>query len=47
MNHLAIICVDDEVVVLESLKEQLKRKLGKTYTIEVAENAEEALELLE
>lgn len=47
MNHLAIICVDDEVVVLESLKEQLKRKLGKTYTIEVAENAEEALDLLE
>lgn len=47
MNRLAILCVDDEEVVLESLKEQLKRPFGKDYYIEVAESSEDALEIIE
>jgi signal transduction histidine kinase len=45
MTKLAILCVDDENVVLESLKEQLKRSFGKEYYIEVAETGEDALEI--
>lgn len=47
MSRLAILCVDDEEVVLESLKEQLKRPFGKDYYIEVAESSEDALAILE
>ncbi|MGQ4647971.1 PAS domain S-box protein [Lyngbya aestuarii] len=46
MCSLAIVCVDDEPAVLESLKEQLKRHFGKDYYIEVAENGEEAIEIV-
>ncbi|MCG9875561.1 MAG: response regulator [Leptospiraceae bacterium] len=42
-----IICVDDESTVLVSLKEQLKRVFGDTYRIEVAESAEDALEIIQ
>lgn len=41
-----IICVDDEMTVLDSLRQELAAELGRTYSIEVAESAEEALELL-
>jgi serine phosphatase RsbU (regulator of sigma subunit) len=41
-----ILCVDDEGVVLNSLKEQLKRIFGRDYTIEVAGDGKEALELV-
>jgi len=45
---LAIICVDDEKIVLNSLKSQLKRLFeNHTYEILFAESAEEALELIE
>lgn len=47
MSDLAILCVDDEVVILDSLKEQLKRRFGNQYVYEVAENAEEAWEVIE
>lgn len=49
MENLAIICVDDEVVVLESLIEQLKRNLSSfdIFEIEAAESAEEALDVIE
>ncbi|MEO0757071.1 MAG: response regulator [Cyanobacteria bacterium J06648_16] len=49
MTTLGIICVDDEGVVLESLKEQLKRNLppGQACLIEVADTGEEALEIIE
>ena len=47
MSELAIVCVDDEPIVLESLKEQLKRKFGEDYYIEVAESGEEALEIVQ
>lgn len=47
MKTSAIICVDDEPFVLESLKEQLKRYFGTRYYIEVAQSGEEALEIVE
>ena len=47
MTESAIICVDDEIVILDSLKKQLKRKFGNQFIYEVAESAEEAWELIE
>lgn len=47
MKEAAIICVDDERVVLNGLQAQLTRDFGKEYVIEMAESAEEALELIE
>lgn len=47
MSESAIICVDDEVIILDSLKEQLKRKFGDRFIYEMAENAEEAWEIIE
>ncbi len=47
MSKPVILCVDDEKVVLTSLKSQLKRYFGKEYSIETAESGEEALEILE
>lgn len=42
-----IICIDDEVTVLDSLKIELKKALGDECIIETAEGGEDALELLE
>ncbi|MGL5833100.1 MAG: response regulator [Waterburya sp.] len=47
MSESAILCVDDEVVILDSLKEQLKRKFGDRFIYEVAESANEAWEVIE
>jgi CheY-like chemotaxis protein len=47
MRKFAILCVDDEPVILDSLKAQLKAAFGDNYLYEMAESAEEALELLE
>ncbi|MBD2576965.1 response regulator [Oscillatoria sp. FACHB-1406] len=47
MPKPAILCVDDDTVVLESLKEQLKRRFGRRYSYETAQSAAEALEILE
>jgi CheY-like chemotaxis protein len=47
MPKPVILCVDDERVILDSLKTQLKAAFGNVYLYEVAENAEEALELIE
>ncbi|HBL13497.1 MAG TPA: hypothetical protein DD379_19285 [Cyanobacteria bacterium UBA11162] len=47
MSKPIILCVDDEVVVLNSLKIQLKNEFGDTYLYEVAESADEALEIIE
>ncbi|MGB3267547.1 MAG: response regulator [Microcoleus sp.] len=47
MSKPVILCVDDEVVVLNSLKIQLKKEFGDAYLYEVAENADEALEIIE
>lgn len=47
MSESAILCVDDEVVILDSLKEQLKRKFGDRFIYEVAESVAEAWEVIE
>jgi adenylate cyclase len=46
MNELAILVVDDEPMVLESLAEELQRNFGQDYQIEAAESGEEALEII-
>ena len=47
MNKSAIICVDDETIILDSLKKQLNRKFGDRFIYEVAESAEEAWEIID
>ena len=42
----AILCVDDEQIVLSSLKTQLGTFFGTDYDIEVAQSAEDALEII-
>jgi CheY-like chemotaxis protein len=43
----AILCVDDEVAILKSLRRQLKQAFQDTYIYESAESAEEALDVIE
>ncbi|GAA0602134.1 response regulator [Caenispirillum bisanense] len=43
----AILCVDDEKMILDALKVQISRALGDRYLYEFAENADEAMELIE
>jgi len=47
MSQQVIICVDDEVIVVESLREQLQQSFGNEYLIEIAESGDEALELFD
>ncbi|MCG9875558.1 MAG: response regulator [Leptospiraceae bacterium] len=47
MNKSAILCVDDEKMVLNSLKSQLKNKFQSAYRLEFAESADEAFEVIE
>jgi signal transduction histidine kinase len=47
MPQYAILCVDDERMVLDSLKEQLMRHLDNDCYVETAESGEEALKLFE
>ena len=42
MCDVAILCVDDENLILKVLKEQLQRCFGNKYIYEVAQSAEEA-----
>jgi CheY-like chemotaxis protein len=46
MSKPVILCVDDERVVLQSLKTQLKHAFKDDYLYEVAEDADEALEVI-
>jgi len=46
MKKPVILCVDDEKIVLDSLKEQLDRQYGEQYSVEIVESGEAALELL-
>ncbi|HAX77985.1 MAG TPA: hybrid sensor histidine kinase/response regulator [Cyanobacteria bacterium UBA11372] len=46
MNQLAIVCVDDEAMVLRSIKDQLKRFFGKDYYIEIASSGKDALAII-
>src|SRR5690348_1350498 len=43
----AIICVDDEELILRALKEQLRRAVGERCTVETFDNPREALSLIE
>jgi signal transduction histidine kinase len=45
MNQIAIICVDDDPAILSSLEMEIRNIFGNTYLIELAENAEDAIEL--
>jgi DNA-binding NtrC family response regulator len=47
MHDKAIMCVDDEKTVLDSLKEQLKKNFGDEFLYESAESAEEAEEVID
>jgi CheY-like chemotaxis protein len=47
MTKPVILCVDDEIVVLDSLKTQLKKAFNKDYIYEMAESADEALEIID
>ena len=47
MDEIIILCVDDEEIVLKSLKRELNEGLGVEYIIETAEGGEEALEVFE
>ena len=46
MSKLAILCVDDETLILNSLIRQLQTAFDDQYLYETAENAEEALEII-
>ncbi len=45
MSKLAILCIDDEKIVLDSLRDQLKNNFKDTVTLEFAESASEGLEI--
>jgi len=47
MPKKAILCVDDEKIVLLSLRDQLTHHFGDRYIYEFAESADEALEVIE
>jgi DNA-binding NtrC family response regulator len=46
-KHKAILCVDDEPMILKSLKAELTQTVGNDYLIEIAESGEEALEIID
>jgi two-component system sensor histidine kinase/response regulator len=46
-NEVIILCVDDEEIVIKSLKRELNEALGDKYIIETAQGGEEALEVFE
>ena len=46
MSKQAILCVDDEIFILESLERQLYKAFKNTYLYEFAESADEGLELI-
>lgn len=46
-GKFAIICVDDEKIVLDSLQEQLETSFGDRFTYEIAESVDEAWEVLD
>ncbi len=43
----AILCVDDEKIVLDSLQEQLRSTFGEKFEYEIAESVEEAWEVID
>ncbi|MFP4485726.1 MAG: response regulator [Campylobacterales bacterium] len=47
MNNKAILCVDDEEIVLSALESQFIKEFGSEYVIELAQSAEDAFEILD
>lgn len=47
MLKRAILCVDDEKIILDSLKTQLRQEFGDAFMYETAENASDAEEIIE
>ncbi|MEG3843832.1 response regulator [Microcoleus sp. herbarium14] len=47
MSKPVILCVDDERIMLDCLRTQLLSSFGNNYIYEVAEDADEALELIQ
>jgi response regulator RpfG family c-di-GMP phosphodiesterase len=47
MTRKAIVCVDDESIILDSLGEQIENIFGDEYIYEMAENAEEGMEIID
>lgn len=47
MLDKAILCVDDETIVLLSLRDQMTRHFGDRYRYEMAESVDEAWEIVE
>lgn len=47
MGKKAILCVDDERIILTSLRDQITHHFGNRYLCELAESADEALEVIE
>ena len=47
MIKKAIVCVDDENIILDSLGEQIENMFGGEFIYEYAENADEGMEVLE
>jgi CheY-like chemotaxis protein len=45
-DRKAMLFVDDEKIILQSLKNQIKKHFGNRYLYEFAESGEEALEAL-
>lgn len=47
MSKPIILCVDDEASILDSVQVELEQTFADNYEYEIAESAEEALELIE
>jgi len=46
MVKKAIVCVDDESIIIDSLGEQIENMFGDEYFYEAAENAQEGMEVI-
>jgi two-component system sensor histidine kinase/response regulator len=47
MNEQVVLCIDDESIVLDSLKEQIQKGFKGEIAVEVAESGDEALEIFD
>ena len=47
MGKIVILCLDDEKIILNSIKTQLKEQYGNLLLYETAESAVEAMEIIE
>ncbi len=46
INKPVIVCVDDEKIVLDSLRKELRTAFNNEIIVEIAESGDEALELI-